>query len=133
VRWITGAISVVAFVAATRFRTTLVPGVVAGLLGAALLPHDASFVRGLVAAGVGVVIVVAAESASLARRSITIAPIVSTRREAAALATNAALAVAACAVVATVGQLDRFGWRWLVVGVPIAAAGALLALSKPNA
>jgi hypothetical protein len=127
-RWLLGAVSVVGFAAAARFRTGLHVGVIAGVATVAVVPVDAVIDRGLVAGVGGVLVLLASECTQVARRLITIAPVSSSRRDVRAvvgLALAAAAATAATSLVARIAEpLGRPGIGALLVvgGLAIAAS-----------
>ena len=133
VRWLLGVVTVVGFVAASRFRTSLLVGAVSGVAMIAVVPHDAVLDRGVVAAVGGVLVLLACESSHIARQLITIAPVQSTRLQAVALAR---LAVAACVGVAITGafaQFDRWGARPMVLGLAVAGVAVVVMIGRRSA
>lgn len=132
-RWVLGAVAISGMVAATRFRVPLHVGVVAGIVMLAVVPHDATIDRGLVAGIGALLILIAAESAQVARRLVSIAPIRSSMRDARAVARLAATAGGALALVALVAQLDRWGARAFVAGLALSGAALLLLLRDGHA
>jgi hypothetical protein len=129
VRWVLGLASIYGFAGASRFRSSLHLGVLAGVAMIAVVPHDAVLDRGVVAAVGAVLVLVACEAAHVARRLITIAPVQSTRLDAKALAVLTAAAVAGVAVTGVVAQLDKWSSRPLVLGLAI-TGGAVIALTQ---
>lgn len=129
-RWLLGAFAIGGMVAATRFRVSLHIGVVSGALMLAVVPHDASLDRGVVAAIGAVLILLAAEAAHVARRLVTIAPVRSTSLDALAVARLAVAATGATGVTALVAQLDHWGTRLFVVGAALSGAALVMLLDS---
>ncbi|MDJ0769158.1 MAG: hypothetical protein QNJ12_10200 [Ilumatobacter sp.] len=130
-RWLLGIVSMAGLAGATRYRLSLHVGVAAGVLMLSVVPHDATLDRGVVAAIGAVLVLLAAEAASVARRLVTIAPIRSTRHDAIALASLTVISVVGVTVVAAVAQLDRWGSRVFVIGLAITAAALTALLRRP--
>ncbi len=110
-RLVLGAVCIGGLVAASRYRVGLQIGVVSGVAMLAVVPVDAAIDRGLVAGIGAILLVTAAESAHVARRLITTAPVSSTWLDARAMAELLAASVAATALTAAVAQLDEIGGR----------------------
>jgi hypothetical protein len=106
-----------ATVAATRFRIPLHLGVWLGVIALAFVPFDARLDRSTVAAIGSVLVLIASESAHVARRLVTAAPVRSSAGDRRALVSLALWAVAAVAVTAAVAHFARLGSRWWVAGV----------------
>jgi hypothetical protein len=110
-RIVLGAVCIGGLAAASRYRVGLHIGVVGGVAMLAVVPVDAVVDRGLVAGIGAILIVTAAESAHVARRLITTAPVSSTWLDARAMAGLVAASVTATALTAAIAQLDEFGGR----------------------
>ncbi len=128
VRLLLGVASLYGFAGASRFRGGLHLGTSAGVLMIAIVPQDATVDRGVVAAVGAVLILLACESAHLARRLITTAPVQTTRPDARALAQVIGATVIGVVVTGTVAQVDRWSMRPLIVGLPIAGLAVLALL-----
>lgn len=127
VRWLLGAVAIYGFAGASRFRTGLHVGALAGVAMIAIVPHDAVVDRGVIAAVGAVLILLACELTHVARRLVTIAPVQSTRRDVGALGLLTIAATAAVAIAGLVAQLDRWSERPLIIGLVVSGV-ALIAL-----
>ncbi|MEO6572007.1 MAG: hypothetical protein ABIO83_10740 [Ilumatobacteraceae bacterium] len=125
-RWALGVASMAGFVAATRYRASLHIGVLAGVAMLAVLPFDARVDRSLVAGIGAIMIVLAAETAQIARRHVTTVPLRFERRDATALVRLGAASVVGLAVCAAAARLERFPSRLWIAGVfaVVVAVGA---------
>jgi hypothetical protein len=124
-RWLLGLAAISGFVAACRFRTGLHIGALSGVTMIAVVPHDAVIDRGVVAAIGGLLLLVACESAHVARHLITVAPVQSTRRQAAALSRLTIAAALGVTTTAAFAQADRWGGRSLIVGLVVSGVAAV--------
>lgn len=122
-RLVLGAVCIGGLAAASRYRVGLHIGVLSGVAMLAVVPVDAAIDRGLVAGIGAILIVTAAESAHVARRLITTAPVSSTRLDARAIASLVAASGVATVLTAAVTQLDRVGGR-AAVGIVLLAGVA---------
>jgi hypothetical protein len=133
VRLLLGMASLYGFARASRFRAGLHLGTISGILMVAIVPQDATVNRGVVAAVGAVLILLACESAHIARRLITIAPVQTTRSDARALAQLVGAAAVGVAVTGAVAQVDRWSARPLIIGLPIAGLAVLALLRTGTA
>jgi hypothetical protein len=109
--------------AACRHRAPLSHAVLAAVLMLMLLPDDARLDRTATSAIGAVLLLAASESAHVARRLVTVAPVRATPRELWSVARLAIAGVIAVTLTAAVGSADEWIGRALIVGLAIAAAG----------
>lgn len=124
IRLVVGMVSVVALVAACREQVALRVGLGLGLLNAAIVPIEIGVDRTVIAAIAALALLVAAESAVVAQRLLTSAPVTSTRSEALHLLGRTAVAAGAVLIVVAIAQVGRLG----AAAALVAAAGAAVAL-----